>query len=169
MTHYIKIDMDQFKACIKDFTHRNIGWIKKVGKDVLAKSQLTVDSFVKGLIGGTIFFDELCLTVACRAFNVHCILLLDGCYWTTHPNNQLSDCLLHLAYVGEYGFKEICAENTAVIDEEATLEENESSELSSEDDEDLIGTGILNENVDSKEDTDNSDFKEKSDLQDNRI
>ena len=94
MTHYIKIEMAQFQARMKDFTQRNIQWIKKVGRDVLDKSQLTVDSFVKGLIAGTIYFDELCLTVACRAFNVHCILLLDGTYWTTHPNNQLSDCLL---------------------------------------------------------------------------
>ena len=167
MTHYLKIDMDQFQARMKDFTQRNIQWIKKVGRDVLDKSQLTVDSFVKGLIGGTIFFDELCLTVACRAFNVHCILLLDGSYWTTRPNNQLSDCLLRLAYVGDYGFKEICAENTAVINEEATLEGNdssESSELSGEDDEDLLGTGILTESAESSEVTENSDPKEKSDL-----
>ena len=56
MTHYLKIDMDQFQARMKDFTQWNIQWIKKVGRDVLDKSQLTVDSFVKGLIGGTIFF-----------------------------------------------------------------------------------------------------------------
>ena len=129
----------------------------------LPNLSLTVDSFVKGLLGGTIFFDELCLTITCRAFNVHCILLLDGSYWTTHPNNQLSDCLLSLAYVGDYGFKEICSENTAVIDEEATQEENESSEYSSDDDEDLVGTGILNEN----NTEDNADPKEKSDLKDN--
>ena len=170
MTHYIKINMNQFQAHMKDFTQRNIQWIEKVGRDVLDKSQLTVDSFVKGLIGGTIFFDELCLTVACRAFNVHCILLLDGTYWTTRPNNQLSDCLLRLAYVGEYGLKEICAENTAVIDEEATLEGNdssESSELSGEDNEDLLGTGILTETAENSDVTDpkdKSDPKEKSDL-----
>ena len=162
--------MDQFKARIQDFAFQNIGWIKKVSRDVLAKSQLTVDSFVKGLLGGTIFFDELCLTVTCRAFNVHCVLLLDGSYWTTCPNNQLSDCLLCLAYVGDYGFKEICAETTAVIDKEATQEENESSEYSSDDDDDdddddenLVGTGILNEN----DTEDNADPKEKLDLKDN--
>ena len=155
--------MDQLKACIKDFAYRNIGWIKKVSRDVLAKSQLTVESFVKGLIAGTIFFDKLCLTVTCRAFNVHCVLLPDGSYWTTHPNNQLSDCLLCLAHVGDYGFKEICTENTAVIDKEATQEENESSEYSSDEDEDLVGTGILNEN-DTEE---NADPKKKLDLKDN--
>ena len=77
-SHYINIDMDQFKEHIKDFAVRNIGWIQKVGRDVLLKSQLTIDSFIKGLVGGTIMFDELCLIVAYRAFNIHCIVLLDG-------------------------------------------------------------------------------------------
>ena len=90
-------------------------------------------------------------------------MLLNGSYWTTHPNNQLSNCSLCLAYVRGYGFKEICSENTAVIDKEATQEENESSEYSTDDDEDLVGTGILNEN----DTEDNADPKENSDLKDN--
>ena len=135
--------MDQLKEHIKDFTVRNIGWIQKVGRDVLLKSQLTIDSFVKGLVGGTIMFDGLCLTVACRAFNIHCTVLLDGSFWTTRPNNQLSDCVLPLAFVGDYGFKEICAENNAVIDEKITEEYDESNDSSGQ--EDLLDTGILNE------------------------
>ena len=98
------------------------------------------------------------------------------CFWMD-PTGQhvqiinVSDCLLCLAYVGDYGFKEICAETTAVIDKEATQEENESSEYSSDDDddEDLVGTGILNGNdtEDNADPEEKSDPKEKSDLKDN--
>ena len=154
-THYINIGMEQFKDRLTDFALRNTGWIQKVGRDVLIKSQLTVDSFVKGLVGGIILFDELCLTVACKAFNIHCIVLLDGSFWTTHPNNQLSDCVLRLTFVGDYGFKEICAENTAAIDDQITQECDESTEYSGE--EDLRDTGLLNEGADMETDQVTSD------------
>ena len=140
--------MEEFKECIKDFAVRNISWIQKVGRDVLLKSQLTIDSFVKGLVGGTIMFDELCLTVACTAFNIHCIVPLDESFWTTCPNNQLNDCVLHLAFVGDYGFKEICAKNTAAIDKKITEEYDESDDSSGQ--EELHDTGILNEQTDVK-------------------
>ena len=140
-SHYINIDMKQFCERIKQFVLQNLGWIQKVGRDVLVRSQLTSDAFVKGLVAGTILFDELCLTVACRAFNIHCVVLLNGSFWTTHPNNQLHHCLLCLAYVWDYEFKEICAETTAIIDEQATEEYTYDSS-----DEDLTGTGILYDN-----------------------
>ena len=65
--------------------------------------------------------------------------------------------------MGKYGFKEICAENTAVIDQEATLEGNDSNE-SSEDNEDLLGTGILPDSAEDSDVTEKSDPKDKSDL-----
>ena len=88
MTHYIKIEMAQFQARMKDFTQRNIQWIKKVSRDVLDKSQLTVDSFVKGLIGGTIFFDELCLTAEHLMYIAEHLMYIAYCYWMD-PIGQL--------------------------------------------------------------------------------
>ena len=88
------------------------------------------------------------MTVACRAFNIHHIVLLDGSFWTTCPNNQLSDCVLHLAFVEDYGFKEICAKKTAAIDEKITEEYDESNDSSGQ--ENLHDTSILNEQTDIK-------------------
>ena len=114
-------------------------WIEKVGVDSLRRSQLDVTDFVKAMLNGTIFFDELCITVACRAFNVYCVILIEGGYWSTRPNNDFSDCMLKIAYVGDFGFKELCTESALLFGEHESKDSDECSDM----DKDLQDTGLL--------------------------
>ena len=95
-------------------------------------------------------FDELCITVACRALDIHCVILLEGGFWSTRPNNDTTDCLLKLCYVGDYGFKELCEETALIFGE---CESTDAENLSDFDD-DLQDTGLFGS------DSDNNDAQE---------
>ena len=144
-SHYINVSYEDFLARLVDFASNNSKWIAKVGVDCLHRSKLTVINFVKGLHNATILFDELCITMACRAFNVHCVILLDGRYWSTRPNNDFSDCLLKIAYVGDYGFKELCTESSLIFGEHESKDSEDLSDL----DDDLQDTGLFGSHSDS--------------------
>ena len=109
--------------------------------DALARARLTTEDFLKGLCNGTVLFDELCILITCHTFNVHCVVLLDGAYWSTHPNNDLHNCLIKIAYVGDFGFKEVQTEVYHSLNDKASKEYLSEPELSSSDD-DLQGTGL---------------------------
>ena len=117
------------------FARQNLGWIKKVSADVIAKSNLSVENYVKGIAGRTIHFDELCVLIACHAFNIHCAVLLEKSYWTTRTNNSFSGCLLRFAYMGDDVFKEINADLNGSLSEPSSYEDSDNS--------DLEGTGLL--------------------------
>ena len=118
-----------FVTKVVDFASKHMQWIEKVGVDSLRRSQLDVTDFVKAMLNGTIFFDELCITVACRAFNVHCVILIEGGYWSTRPNNDFSDCMLKIAYVGDFGFKELCTESALLFGEHESKDSDEFSDM----------------------------------------
>ena len=79
------------------YASNNMPWIEKVGGDSFARSKLTVINFVKAMKNRTLLFDELCITIACRAFIVHAVILLDCRFWSTRPDNDSSNCLIKLA------------------------------------------------------------------------
>ena len=121
----------------------------------MLRSKLNVEDFIKGLHNRTVFFDELCILITCRTFNVHCVVLLDGVYWSTRPNNDLHDCLIKIAYVGDFGFKEVQTEVYHSLTDEASHEspsepESVEAELNSIYD-DLQGTGLNCDVTTSKE------------------
>ena len=132
-----KMDMETFRARVKLFASQHTDWIYKVGRSALQKSQLSIETFVKGIGSGYINFDELCLLVSCRAFNIHCAVLLEGSYWTTRKNNSFNGCLLRFAYMGDAIFKEISADldQVEVNSEPSSFDESDNS--------DLEGTGLL--------------------------
>ena len=134
------------RTAIYEFALENRTWIEKVGRDALVRAKLTVEDFIKGLHNRTVFFDELCILIMCRTFNVHCVVLLDGVYWSTRPNNDLHDCLIKIAYIGDFGFKEVQTEVYQSLTDEASHEsasepESAEAELHCSDD-DLQGTGL---------------------------
>ena len=107
-----------------------------------------------------LFFDELCILITCHTFNVHCVVLLDGVYWSTRPNNDLHDCLIKIAYIGDFGFKEVQTEVYQSLTDEASHEspsepESAEAELSCSDD-DLQGTGLNCDDKTSKESCDSA-------------
>ena len=131
--------------------------------DALARAKLTVEDFLKGLCNGTLLFDELCILITCRTFNVHRVVLLDRGYWSTHPNNDLHDCLIKIAYVGNFGFKEVQTEVYQSLNDEASEEYVSEPELSCSDD-DLKDAGL---NADGKTSTEACDIKNISSEQEN--
>ena len=141
---------EEFLVRIVDFASNNTKWIEKVGVECLHRSKLTVMDFIKGLHNATILFDELCITLACRAFNVHCVVLLDGSYWSTRPNNDFTDCLLKIAYVGDFGFKELCTESALIFGEHESKDSDNLSDI----DNDLKDTGLFGSDNDSDNDDD---------------
>ena len=151
-THQINVEYKELRTAIYEFALDNTTWIEKVGSDALGRANLTVEDFLKGLRNGTIVFDELCILITCRTFNVHCVVLLDGAYWSTRPNNALHDCLIKIAYVGDYGFKEV---QTEVYDSF-----NEPDGSCSDDD--LQGTGLNVDGVTSKEACDSENTEQQS-------
>ena len=153
-SHYINVTYEEFLARIVDFASNNTKWIEKVGVHCLRRLKLTVMDFVKGLHNATILFDELCIMLACQAFNVHCVVLLDGSYWSTRPNNDFTDCLLKIAYIGDFGFKELCTESALIFSEH----ESKDSDTFSEIDDDLKDTGLYG----SDNDSDNADDDDSS-------
>ena len=106
-SHYIQTDIQKLRENFKQFAVKNSDWITKVGIDMLRRSQLTTDQYIKNICNGTIPFDELAVLVTCRIYNVHCVILLKNSYWTTHPNSMFHDSILRLAYCGDFAFKEI--------------------------------------------------------------
>ena len=148
------------RTAIYEFVLENKTWIKKVGRDALVRAKLTVEDFIKGLHNCTVFFDELCILIMCCTFNVHCVVLLDGVDWSTRPNNDLHDCLIKIAYIGNFGFKEVQTEVYQSLTDEASHEspsepESAEAELSCSDD-DLQGTGLNCDDKTSKESCDSA-------------
>ena len=152
-THQINIDYKELQTAIYKFALDNQDWLQKVSADALNRADLTVEDFLKGLHNESLIFDELCIILTCHVFNVHCVVLLDGSYWCTWPNNEFHDCLIKIAYVDDFGFKEVQTQLYQTINDEA-LKENQSDGSCSDDD--LWGTGLVdqNQNDNTEEDQD---------------
>ena len=105
-SHYIDMDLQQLRLNFKNFACSNYTWINKVGIDILHRSQLTMEEYIKNIVNGIIPFDELAILITCRIYNIYCVILLKNLYWTSHPNSMFNDCVLQLAYIGDFGFKE---------------------------------------------------------------
>ena len=129
----------------------------------MLRAKLTVQDFIKGLHNRTVLFDELCILITCHTFSEHCVVLLDGAYWSTRPNNDLHDCLIKIAYVGDFGFKEVQTEVYQSLNDKASKEYVSEPELSCSDD-DLQGTGL---NADGKTSTEACDSEDMSSEQEN--
>ena len=161
-SHYVNIGYEDFLVIITKFAADNMQWIQKVGGDHLRRSKLTVQDFVKGILNRTNMFNELCITVACRTFNIHCVILLEGSFWCTRPNNDFTDCLLKICYVGDFGFKELCEETALIFDEWESKDSDSLSDL----DEDLHDTGLFGSNSenDDAEDEQQTDDQDQLDV-----
>ena len=92
----INVDYKELRTAIYEFAWDNKPWIEKVSRDALVRAKLTAEDFIKGLHNNTLLFDELYIIITCWAFNLHCVILLDGAYWSTHPNNGIQDCLIKI-------------------------------------------------------------------------
>ena len=85
----------------------NIGWILKACAVLLSDRNLKVDDYVNQLIEPHFSFDEVAITIVCKMYNVHCLVLCNQTYWTTRSHANYADCVIKLAYFGNGLFKEI--------------------------------------------------------------
>ena len=131
---------------------RNYTWISTIGRAVLKRCKLSLEEYIKNLVNATIPSDKLAIVITCRVYNIHCIVLLNEGYWTIHPNSMFHDCLLWLAYVGDFGFKEISTELIEQLSEPECDSDSLDDEVSGEQ-EDLAGTGLLDEENDEQSDS----------------
>ena len=159
-THQININYKELRTAIYEFALDNTTWIQKVSMNALARAKLTVEDFLKGLHNDTMLFDKLCILITCCTFNVHCVVLLDGAYWSTRPNNDLHDCLIKIAYVSDFGFKEVQTKVYQSLNGEASKEYVSEPELSCSDDD----TGL---NADGKTSMEACDSENMSSEQEN--
>ena len=108
----------------------NLKWISQVGASNLEKFSMTAEEYVHDLVQGTVNLDELSILIACRVLSIHCLLLLSERYWSSRSDGLYNNCELKLAFTGNYGFKQITSKVSEEIDDF---------------NEDLDGTGILDE------------------------
>ena len=107
--------MEQFRIELKEFTELNVHWIQDVGRDVLQKLDLSAWQYINGINQGTLPFDKLAIFISCRCFNIHCIVMRDNNYWSTESKMLHSRATVHLAYCGEYSYREIVAKDDNLV------------------------------------------------------
>ena len=84
------------------------------------------------------------------------MVLLDGSYWSTRPNNDFTDCLLKITYIGDFGFKELCTESALIFGEQESKDSDNASDI----DQDLKDTGLFGSENDSDNDNDDAAVSE---------
>ena len=97
---------------LKAFVGANTKWIHDTCSDILQLRKQKVEEFCNSLIEPGFQFDELAITVVCKMKNIHCLVLLENSYWTTHAKFDFRGCLVKLCYLGGGIYKEIAPKYT---------------------------------------------------------
>ena len=140
ITHYFKgMTFKKLHEEINVFAEQNISWIRKVGVSKFNKFSMSPQDYIQNLVSRDIVLDELALLIAARVLNIHCVVLMANRYWLTKSDGSYENCLLKLAFTGNSSFKEL------------TLKQAE--ELA-EVDEDLEGTGLVDNGDESQSEGD---------------
>ena len=95
--------------------------------------------YIQNLVSGDVVLDELALLIVARVLNIHCVVLMADRYWSTKSDGSYENCLLKLAFTGNSSFKELTS--------------RQAQELA-EVDEDLEGTGLVDDGNDSQSEGD---------------
>ena len=66
------------RADLKEFIGGNTKWIHDTCLDLLQLRKQKVEDFCNALI------EPLAITVVCKMKSIHCLVLLENSYWTTH-------------------------------------------------------------------------------------
>ena len=97
---------------MKAFIGTNTKWIHDTCLDILQLRKQKVEDFCNSLIEPGFQFDELAITVVCKIKSIHCLVLLENSYWTTHAKFDFRGCLVNLCYLGGGIHKEIAPKYT---------------------------------------------------------
>ena len=61
---------------------------------------IKLDQYVNQLVEPNFRFDEVAITIVCKMYNIHALILCKNTYWTTRSHANYANCLVKLAYFG---------------------------------------------------------------------
>ena len=102
--HFTRKTMNQQRAPLKAFLLDHKDWLEKVGGDLIRHNGHTVDKYILDFIKPGFKFDELALLAFVRMHHKHIFVLMDGRYWTSRKDNDVTRCDLKFGYVGNLLF-----------------------------------------------------------------
>ena len=102
--HFTKKTMNQQRAPLKAFLLQHKDWLEKVGDDLICRKGRTVDEYILDFIKPGFKFNELALLAFVRMHHKHIFVLMDGRYWTSRKDNDVTHCDLKFGYVGNLLF-----------------------------------------------------------------
>ena len=107
LTHSVGGTMQTLQIDLKKFVNANIGWFHKACAVILSARNLKVNEYGNQLIEPHFSFDKVAITIVCKMYNVHCLVLCNQTYWTTRSHANYTNCVMKLAYFGNGLFKKI--------------------------------------------------------------
>ena len=102
--HFTQKTMAQQRASLKGFVLEHKDWIEKVGGELIHHKGRSVDEYILDFIKLGFKFDELALLAFVRMHHKHIFVLMDGHYWTSRKDNDVTRCDLKFGYVGKLLF-----------------------------------------------------------------
>ena len=96
--------MNQQRAPLKAFLLDHKDWLEKVSGDLIRRKGRTVDEYILDFIKPGFKFDELALLAFVRMHHKHIFVLMDGRFWTSRKDNDVTRCDLKFGYVGNLLF-----------------------------------------------------------------
>ena len=112
--HFTKHSMAQQRMPLKAFILEHRDWIESIGSDLLQRKGRTVDQYLKDLIKPGFKFDELALVIFIRMHHKHIFVLMEGRYWTSREDNDVTRCDLKFGFVGNLQFVPLMHESVLV-------------------------------------------------------
>ena len=89
---------------VQKFIKENRPWVEKVSAVLCQKRAYTLDQYITAIGKSTYRFDELAILLLSRALRVHTFVLLEGKYWTSRADNDVSKCDFKFIYLGDLEF-----------------------------------------------------------------
>ena len=96
--------MVQHRQHMKGFIQNHYNWVHDVSIKFLADTCMSVDQYLKELVKPGFKFDEVALVIFARMYHRHIFILMNGRYWTTRRDHDLSKCRFHLVFLGNLNF-----------------------------------------------------------------
>ena len=96
--------MNQQRAPLKAFLLDHKDWLDKVSGDLIRRKGRTVDEYIFDFIKPGFKFDELTLLAFVRMHHKHIFVLMDGHYWTSRKDKDVTCCDLKFGYIGNLLF-----------------------------------------------------------------
>ena len=106
--------MSEQRNMLYNFIKDNVDWVSKVSASLLAARGLTLEQYSKALLKDTYRFDELALLLISRMLHCHTFVMMEGKYWCSRADLDVSKCIIKFLFMGELEFDFFeCSASTA--------------------------------------------------------